>query len=292
MPVKPYYEDAAVRLYLGDCCRLMSELELSVDHTITDPPYARDVYMRVRGNDSAGGNSPGDRGLKKPRKLGAFGSAAVGNVPRLQRLAAGDIGYIEEMLPFVAAVLPGITRRWAVVFSDVESTWMWRQELERFGMRYIRTGAWVKPDAMPQMTGDRPAVGFEPCTIAHGLARPMRWNGGGHQAVWIHNIAKGDERPDHPCPKPEPLMCELVTQFTDPGETILDPFAGSGTTLLAAKRLGRRAIGIEINEGFCEVAAKRLEQGALELGFSTPLRSDPQGDSNTGKTPTRDLFSD
>lgn len=287
----PYYQDDAVQLYLGNCCDLMPALDLSVDHTITDPPYARDVYLRIRNRDSDGGKRRGEPGLKrlKPRALGAFGTPAVGNVPRLQKLAAGQIGYIEEMLPFVAAVLPGMTRRWAVIFSDVESTWMWRQELERFGMRYIRTGAWVKPDAMPQMTGDRPAVGFEPCTIAHGHARPMRWNGGGHQAVWIHNIAKGDARPDHPCPKPEPLMCELVTQFTDPGETILDPFAGSGTTLLAAKRLGRRAIGIEINEAFCEIAAKRLEQGALGLGFSASPRSDPHvGDSGTPST--RDLF--
>ena len=268
MSVKPYFEDSAVTLYLGNCCDLMPVLDLSVDHTITDPPYARDVYLRVRGNDSEGGKSPGQRGLKKPRALGAFGSAAVGNVPRLQKLAAGDIGCIDEMLPFVAAVLPGITKRWAVVFSDVESTHMWRQELERFGMRYIRTGAWVKPDAMPQMTGDRPAVGFEPCTIAHGHARPMRWNGGGLPALWTHFIAKGSARPDHPCPKPESLMLELVAQFTDEGETILDPFAGSGTTLVAAKRLGRKAIGIEINEQYAEVAAKRLSQGALDL-FST-----------------------
>lgn len=265
--IRPYYQDDAVTLFHGDCCQLLTELG-PVDHTITDPPYARDVYMRIRNGDSVGGKRGGTPGMKrqaKPRALGAWGSAAVGNVPRLQKLAVGDIGCIDEMLPFVAAVLPGLTRRWAVVFSDVESTHMWRMELERFGMRYMRTGAWVKPDAMPQMTGDRPAVGFEPCTIAHGRARPMRWNGGGHAAVWTHNIAKGGKRPDHPCPKPEPLMLELVSLFTDPGDTILDPFAGSGTTLLAAKRLGRKAIGIEINEQYAEVAAKRLSQGALGL---------------------------
>ena len=58
--------------------------------------------------------------------------------------------------------------------------------------------------------------------------------------------------------KPEGLMIELVRLFTDPGELVLDPFMGSGTTLVAAKQLGRRAIGIELEEKYCEIAAKRL----------------------------------
>jgi hypothetical protein len=275
----PYYQDDAVQIYHGNCCELLGELESeigTVDHCITDPPYARDVYLRVRGNDTAGGKSPGQRGLTKPRALGAFGTAAAGNGARLKKLAAGEIGHIDEMLPFVAALLPDLVRRWALVFSDVESAHMWRIELERFGMRYLRTGAWVKPDGMPQMTGDRPAVGFEPCTIAHGGARPMRWNGGGKAGVWTHFIAKGDERPDHPCPKPLPLMVELVKDFTDQGETILDPFAGSGTTGVAAKLNGRKAILIELNEQFCELAAKRLQQTEPGRLFDELPRARPQ----------------
>lgn len=91
----------------------------------------------------------------------------------------------------------------------------------------------------------------------------MRWNGGGSAAVWTHHVVNGAsmDRPDHPCPKPLPLMRELVELFTDPGETILDPFAGSGTTLVAAKQLGRKAIGIELNEEWCQVAVDRLTVG-------------------------------
>lgn len=67
----------------------------------------------------------------------------------------------------------------------------------------------------------------------------------------------------HPCPKPIKTMRWLVMKASLDGQTVLDPFMGSGTTLRAAKDLGRRAVGIEINEEYCEIAVKRLAQGVL-----------------------------
>lgn len=67
----------------------------------------------------------------------------------------------------------------------------------------------------------------------------------------------------HPTPKPLDLMCELVRFM--PAGTVCDPFMGSGTTLVAAKQLGRKAIGIEIEERYCEIAAKRLAQEVMAL---------------------------
>ena len=71
----------------------------------------------------------------------------------------------------------------------------------------------------------------------------------------------------HPCPKPLTLMRKLVATATKnhPSDVVLDPFAGSGTTLRAAKDLGIRAIGIEIEERFCEIAAERMGQEVLDL---------------------------
>jgi site-specific DNA-methyltransferase (adenine-specific) len=92
---------------------------------------------------------------------------------------------------------------------------------------------------------------------------PYLQNGKGRQpdALCYTNLAKSEN--DHPCPKPLKLWSWVVNRCTMPGETILDPFAGSGTTGRAAKDLGRKAILIEREERFCEMAALRLAQDVL-----------------------------
>ena len=84
----------------------------------------------------------------------------------------------------------------------------------------------------------------------------------GHDA-WIGRVEmqfKGTGKPPHPCAKTLKIWRQILESFSNENDLIFDPFLGSGTTLVAAKQLGRRAIGIEIEEKYCEIAAKRLSQ--------------------------------
>lgn len=85
-----------------------------------------------------------------------------------------------------------------------------------------------------------------------------RWNG-------MIKASERDKKRVHPTQKPVVLMAWIIGEHTAAGDLVLDPYMGSGPTLRAAKDLGRRAIGIELEERYCEIAAKRLQQSVLSL---------------------------
>lgn len=234
------YDRDGIVLIRGNCLDVLPTLG-PVDHVITDPPYSRDLYLSFRTNKGARGS---DRGYATENH---------------RALASESIGAVDDVYAGVAPEFARLARRWIIVFHDAESGHLWREVL---GDLYVRAGVWVKVNPVPQISGDRPAQGFESMTIAHAKGA-KRWNGGGQPAVWRYPSANGKShgRPDHPCPKPLPLMIKLIEQFTDPGDTILDPFCGSGTTLVAARDLGRKAIGMEISEEYAETAVRILEHG-------------------------------
>lgn len=247
---------ATFELRLGDCLDpatgMASLADKSVDHVITDPPFASEIYQRCKKNPAR--NSGSGRGHRGTNKV------SVG----LKAMTEGAIGTLDDVAVGSTSEIGRITKRWALVFCDVESLHVIRDGLVDSGMKYMRTGAWTKPDPMPQFSGDRPAQGFEACAICHASDSRSKWNGGGRPALWHFGVCKVD-RPDHPCPKPLDLMEALVRDFTDPGDLILDPFAGSGTTGVAAIRLGRRFIGWERDPKYHAIAMKRLEAAREQL---------------------------
>lgn len=232
----------------GDCLAVMPTLpDKSVDHVITDPPYSKDLYSRTRSNKGSGLRPNGQPVARGERLAGAPVSSL--------RLASGEIGSIDAILDPVCEQLLRLAKRWVLAFHDCEIGDRWRSAM---GEAYVRTGAWVKANPMPQISGDRPAAGFEPCTIGYASDGKMRWNGGGRAAVWTHPNCQGPQRPDHPCPKPLGLMLDLVDDLTDPDDVVLDPFCGSGQTGLACLMRGRRFIGVDLSPKFATLSRDRL----------------------------------
>ena len=230
MAMAPYYQDDSCTIYHGDCRDVLPELP-AVDLVLTDPPYSERTHVGARSN-----------------RWGTKGKPFID-------FASMSIEEIRDVFALAAKPLDG----WPVTFLD----WRYVSRLEEeppTGLRFIRMGVWVKPDSAPQLSGDRPAMGWEAIGIFHSHSGRMKWNGGGHRAVWTSLRAK---RVVHPAQKPLRLLKRLAAMFSNSGDTILDPFAGSGTVLRAAKDVGCYGIGIEKEERYCEVAANRLRQGVL-----------------------------
>jgi len=178
---------------------------------------------------------------------------------RVTVLGGGEILITFDSLPddkFIplCAQLVELTKRWVVMSCE------WRHAAQLEGHELlVRLGVWVKPNPTPQFTGDRPGTGWEAIAMLHRKGK-KRWNGGGHAAVWNFNKVSGD----HPTGKPLPLLQKWVQQFSEPGEVILDPFMGSGTTGVAAIQLGRKFIGIEKDPKYFDIACKRIEQAVAQ----------------------------
>lgn len=253
---------AGWEMHLGDCLDVMATLD-KVDHVITDPPYDAHVHGKaLRG----GAASPVLNGV------GAANPAAS----YARKHEFGFDAIPARTMTECAAWWARLARRWVLVFSNVELTAGWRARLERFGLEYVRTGEWRKLSATPQFSGDRPAQAFEAITICHPKGR-KKWNGGGKHGAWTHAVVVNGPPQNgpayrhqrfHTAQKPIGLMVELVQDFTNQGDVVLDAFAGSGTTGAACVRLGRRFIGIEKDPKYFDIACERLraEESGSTLG--------------------------
>ena len=237
----PYYQDDLVTLYHGDASEVMASLEDgSVKAVLTDPPYTERTHDKAR--TRVGKNRAGADVIAK----GVTTFASI----------------TDEDLEVILSECGRVSQGWVVATLDYRHAFRF-DDKPPAGLRSLRVGVWVKTNPTPQLSGDRPAQGWEAISYLHKDKGRPKWNGGGGHGNYVHRIA---DPTGHPTTKPLPILKDWVTRFTDYGDTILDPFAGSGTTLRAAADLGRMAIGVEQDERYCEIIAKRLSQQAFDFG--------------------------
>ena len=225
----PYYEADGVTIYHGDCREVLPGLGLC-ELLLTDPPYGVNYVTnrRLRG-DALRVPVAGDEGLTVFAKAWPL---------LLDRLHADRHWYVfasPRQIPPMAHILGGFKHILAWdkgnrgTVGDLEAGFGEAWEAVFYGMK-----------------GRRPLFGKRPRTV-------VRYD-------WSATLD-----PVHPTVKPVGLLHKMVAWSTQIGETVLDPFMGSGTTLCAALDLNRRAVGIETEERYCEIAAERLSQGVLDL---------------------------
>jgi len=255
--VTPYYQDEAVTLYLGDCADVWP-LVTGVSLILTDPPY----------NVSA-------------RAVGGRANTTIGKVPRkdgtMREIVRdfGDWDHDWQPEPFCQAVA-GVLRPSGALVSFTS---------EFLFSAYLQTGLdhrallfWRKSNPAPNFR--KQIVRAMEMAVWQTKGGGWTFNAGGYcPNVWDGPVINGftcentNEQRWHPTQKPEWLLNQWITLFSNPGDLVADFYAGSGTTLVCAKRLGRKAVGVEAQEQYCERIAKRLQQGALDL-FGNPALND------------------
>lgn len=230
---QPYYHDerAGITIYHGDGLEVTAGLVAeSVALVMTDPPY------NVRADDIA----------------------LAGRAPMARDFGEWDEGWHPgpSMAEWCRVLRPGGS---VLAFTSDSLLSAYREG----PFKPRGTVVWQKDNPAPH---PRPvyvqATEFIAWLQKEGAAAV--WNAGGYTINVEHDSApSGTERTAHPTQKPIDLTRRLMQRHSNVGDLILDPFMGSGTTLRAAKDLGRKAIGIEIEERYCEIAAKRLAQEVL-----------------------------
>jgi site-specific DNA-methyltransferase (adenine-specific) len=216
----------------------LPRLAAEFDSMVVDPPYSDAVHRNAVSTGTGGAG---------PRKR--------------------DLGF-EALTPELFARLcqyAAQVRRWSAVFCDIESVGFWREGLTKAGAEYVRAVPWVRW-TQPQISGDRPPSGCEMVVLAHAKRGGRKhWNGPGSLTNFNQKCLRGSGK--HPTEKPLDLMLALVSYLSDPGEAVLDPCAGSGTTVLAAALLDREALGLERSAGWSSAGNTRVAT-AGQLGVT------------------------
>lgn len=236
----PYYEHKGITIYHGDCREVATG---DVDSVITDPPY-----------------------------LGARGESwETSRVPLNVPYAPASL----DLLRWIATI--GVNG-WMVVFQDFKGMVAMRAELEdRDDILLCQVPVvWCKPAGAycPNGSANSPAKSVDYIVAAR---RRGIWKSHkpGH---YVSNPYSPKSEIFRTGGKPLSLMSAIVRDYSRPGDLVFDPFMGGGTTLVAARHLRRKAIGIDLEEKYCEIAAKRLEQEVMDFSAPEPRKTDEQLD--------------
>jgi len=237
----PYYDRDGITLYLGRCEDVLPQIGL-VDAIITDPPYNIGTPQLITFDNHGQARQRREVG----KDFGVFDEGAVGP---------------ETWMPIARSTL----KEGGVIVSFYGAKAMERLLTADKDLQVIQDFHWIKPAPAVPMRSVGFSWGTESGYIFRRAGEKHKHNNdAGISPNWfLTHRCSNNEMVGHPTQKPFELARWLVNHWSFPDQTICDPFLGSGTFAVAAKDLGRRCIGIEINEGYLKIAIERLRQGVL-----------------------------
>jgi len=244
--IKPYYEDSAVKIYHGDCREILPELN-GIGAVITDPPY------------SSGGQFRSDRSQKTSVKY-----VQTEAVETCRDEFSGDNLDQRSFLSWASIWISkcfrcSIDGSIIILFTDWRQLPTMSDALQHGGYIWRNIVTWWKPGIRMQRGR---FSGSSEYMIYGSKGVPISGEKSPQNVLRCAPVT-GNMK-NHIAEKPTELLLEVLSVTTE-DSTILDPFMGSGTTLRAAKDLNRKAIGIEIEEKYCEISAMRMQQEVLDL---------------------------
>ncbi len=252
---KLYYEDSAVKIYHGDCREILP-LIYDVSCIVTSPPYNQ-LGSRIPVNPS---------GIWKD--IGRGFSKSVNEDGYLDDM--DEVAYQSEQSEIANLLLRAVSPN-ASFFYNHKPRWRNGQPImpldivRKFkGWNLRQEIIWSRPGSMI-FNARMFAPSDERIMWLIREGQSHSWNQDCVSFFTVWNIPPATGINGHSCPFPQEIPSKCISATTLLGDTILDPFMGSGTTLRAAKDLGRKAIGIEIEERYCEIAARRMAQEVLNF---------------------------
>jgi DNA modification methylase len=249
--MKPYYEQDGAAIYHGDSLDVLQSLPTSsVDAVITDPPYCAGSISEAQRTSAPG------QGLRS-ENLKRFGWFVGDN------MGTAGLMFLLRSVAFEAVRIVNPAGS-LLVFCDWRMQSALQPAIESAGVRYQGLVVWDK-EHLGMGTGFR----CQHELILHFTFGSPKYHDMGTPNVIRCRRVSVDER-EHQTQKPLELLARLCRVTVPAGGLVVDPFMGSGSTLVAAVASGRRAIGIDREEAHCETAARRLQGGSLFAGDDTP----------------------
>jgi site-specific DNA-methyltransferase (adenine-specific)/modification methylase len=254
--VTPVYDAGGVRLYAGDCLAVMHQLVEPVDAIIADLPYGttRNHWDRELPNKLLWSGYHALAGDRTP--IVVFGSGAFTARFIVENLAEYRYSMVWAKEDEVGVDVSGVlnSRRQPLRNHEDLAVFYRRQPTYHPQMRRTGRKSHSRGQTVARTVNHYNEFVNTPVVEQDGEQYPL--------SVVKFRRPKLPKGQGHPSQKPVALMRWLIRTFTDPGDLVLDSVAGSGTTLVAARAEGRRAIGIELHEPYVEMAAARLASGS------------------------------